>query len=446
MGLPEGKRVCVIGAGIAGVSAAIRLKEKGYHVTVYEKRDRIGGKCYTRELVVDGKHLTFEMGAAVVAINYRNLLRYARMLKEETCTAMPYKVLQASGEIGSFRQRYWPKGKKLALLSQFIRCAFHIHRFYRKHVTKTGYKSNIPQEYLVPFWEYCQKHRMEDLVAWFELPLNAWGYGAPKTIPVWYVFGEIDFLGLFGLLITVTFGESKFIKGLKNGYGNLVEKLAVHEALNIETSTDVLSIDRQAGGVTIKTQKGEQQFDRLVISSPKIGKLLSNPSVEESAFLRDVAYVPFATSLCTLNKPVAAKLLVVQNLRKINAVKIIVAPDKDSPLAVCYANIDEQKTETEVSELFTRELGSLGYGPIEIHETCVWKDYFPHFSTYEGYKSLLAAQGKNRTTYVGVINKFEFIEATVDSSINLIDENFTGPTPSRWEFLSILRNAFFMLK
>ncbi|HAA53663.1 MAG TPA: hypothetical protein DCE42_02845 [Myxococcales bacterium] len=42
--LTEKKSVAVIGAGIAGMSAAIRLAERGFDVTVYEKNDYIGGK------------------------------------------------------------------------------------------------------------------------------------------------------------------------------------------------------------------------------------------------------------------------------------------------------------------------------------------------------------------------------------------------------------------
>ena len=39
-------RVCVVGAGPAGVHLALRLKEKGYtRVELLEKTSRVGGKC-----------------------------------------------------------------------------------------------------------------------------------------------------------------------------------------------------------------------------------------------------------------------------------------------------------------------------------------------------------------------------------------------------------------
>ena len=39
----NGKRVAIIGAGPAGLSAAVTLRRKGWHVTVYEKNANIGG-------------------------------------------------------------------------------------------------------------------------------------------------------------------------------------------------------------------------------------------------------------------------------------------------------------------------------------------------------------------------------------------------------------------
>ena len=36
--------VIIVGTGIAGMSAALRLAERGYKVTIYEQNDFVGGK------------------------------------------------------------------------------------------------------------------------------------------------------------------------------------------------------------------------------------------------------------------------------------------------------------------------------------------------------------------------------------------------------------------
>ena len=52
------KKVVVIGAGFAGLSAASHLAQKGYAVTLLEKNSMVGGRC--RKFEVDG--YTFDMG------------------------------------------------------------------------------------------------------------------------------------------------------------------------------------------------------------------------------------------------------------------------------------------------------------------------------------------------------------------------------------------------
>ena len=44
---PNGKSVIVIGAGISGLAAAKKLKEKGFNVTILEAQDKVGGRLRT---------------------------------------------------------------------------------------------------------------------------------------------------------------------------------------------------------------------------------------------------------------------------------------------------------------------------------------------------------------------------------------------------------------
>ncbi len=44
------KKVKIIGCGLSGITAAILLKEKGYDVKIFEKRNHIGGNCFDSNL------------------------------------------------------------------------------------------------------------------------------------------------------------------------------------------------------------------------------------------------------------------------------------------------------------------------------------------------------------------------------------------------------------
>lgn len=56
------KKIVVIGSGFGGLSEAIRLRARGYRVTVLEKREKVGGRAY--QLVKKG--YTFDMGPSLV--------------------------------------------------------------------------------------------------------------------------------------------------------------------------------------------------------------------------------------------------------------------------------------------------------------------------------------------------------------------------------------------
>lgn len=46
-GEPNGRRVLVLGAGLAGMTAALELRDAGYEVQVLEYREKAGGRCWT---------------------------------------------------------------------------------------------------------------------------------------------------------------------------------------------------------------------------------------------------------------------------------------------------------------------------------------------------------------------------------------------------------------
>src|SRR5215475_12275912 len=72
------KKVIIIGAGLAGLSAAFELSRMGHEVTLLEARIRPGGRVYTlREHFSDGMYA--EAGAARIPDNHHRTLKYIKL-------------------------------------------------------------------------------------------------------------------------------------------------------------------------------------------------------------------------------------------------------------------------------------------------------------------------------------------------------------------------------
>ncbi|MFN0051495.1 MAG: FAD-dependent oxidoreductase, partial [Planctomycetales bacterium] len=70
-----GKKIIIIGAGMAGVAAAYELQFLGYEVQVVEARDRLGGRAHTLDRFIKNK--TVEAGGEMIGLNHPAWISYA---------------------------------------------------------------------------------------------------------------------------------------------------------------------------------------------------------------------------------------------------------------------------------------------------------------------------------------------------------------------------------
>ena len=72
-------RIAVVGAGLAGLTAAYRLKQAGYTSTVFEAADRVGGRCWTgRGYFNDGQ--IYEHGGELIDTGHTQIRQLAQEL------------------------------------------------------------------------------------------------------------------------------------------------------------------------------------------------------------------------------------------------------------------------------------------------------------------------------------------------------------------------------
>ena len=77
---PPSGQVVVIGAGLAGLTAAHRLREAGVLADVYEASDRIGGRCWSiRGVFADGQ--VAEHGGELIDSNHLDIKHLCQELR-----------------------------------------------------------------------------------------------------------------------------------------------------------------------------------------------------------------------------------------------------------------------------------------------------------------------------------------------------------------------------
>src|SRR5258705_2833401 len=78
----SGRNILILGAGAAGLAAALKLREMGHEVTILEARTRPGGRIHTlREPFSDG--LYAEAGAGRIPVSHELTLAYVKRFKLE---------------------------------------------------------------------------------------------------------------------------------------------------------------------------------------------------------------------------------------------------------------------------------------------------------------------------------------------------------------------------
>ena len=79
VGLAATARIAIVGAGLAGLTAAHRLRKAGYDVDVFEGSTRLGGRCYTARGVF-GDNQIAEHGGEFIDSGHKEIRALAREL------------------------------------------------------------------------------------------------------------------------------------------------------------------------------------------------------------------------------------------------------------------------------------------------------------------------------------------------------------------------------
>lgn len=280
-----GEKVIVVGAGIAGLTAAFRLKQRGCDVTVLERNDHVGGRMST---VKRGGYLV-DFAASILPTSYTQmagLIADAGLSSQVQPTNDLIGVLR-DGEIHRLhglgpmevvKTRLLGMRSKLSLARAFLDVRGYRNPAYWQDLS-LAYSSDTESAA-----EYARRLLPEEVIDYLVDPLcrDLFLAGANEV-------SKVDFLFLLGAMMGTSFFNSS------RGISFLAEGLAAQ--LDVRTSATVNAVVEHPTGVTVEwTRDGEaaqvEHASAVVVAVPAthVPRICPQLSREQIGFLNSVFY------------------------------------------------------------------------------------------------------------------------------------------------------------
>ncbi len=292
------KKIIVVGAGVAGLSSALRLREMGAEVLVLEKDSRPGGRVQS----IRENGFIVDRGASFLLSSYRQTFELVRTLGLEGELERPrvpgrYKVLSNGrffradygSRLGLLRCRAIPLAQRMRV-GRLALLALQLGGPHSPEFLTTRGLETLDDEDLGHFISRVVGH--DALEYFFEPMLTAYCGWAPEDISRSYL-----------ALITRIGKMNPFI--FRKGVGQLTEALA--RAVPVECGAKAMSVVNGAGGIEVAVEgsNGTRQLlnaDGVVLALPgsTVRDLWLNCTESEHRFLGQVSYAPAILAyLCT---------------------------------------------------------------------------------------------------------------------------------------------------
>jgi monoamine oxidase len=302
----NGKKVVVLGAGIAGLVSAYELKRAGWDVTVLEARDRIGGRVWTirggDRIVQTGRPdqlasfsdgLYFNAGAARIPHVHHSILGYAKSL------GVPIEVM-----VNANRASRWDFGGRVRTNAQMqndLRGRFA--ELLDKAIDRGALDREIPRgekemlrQFLAAYGDLDEgRYRPTGRSGYAELP---GGYrSGGRTLPA-LALNEILVGPAVGLplLFEEIFDQQAPMFQPVGGMDRIADALYRQVSETVRLGSPVAEIRRRGEGVRIVHGPGRQALDAdyCICTLPLnlLERIESDFSLAKKAAIRDVPYVP----------------------------------------------------------------------------------------------------------------------------------------------------------
>ena len=265
-------RIVIVGAGLAGLTCAYRLKQAGYTAKIYEGSNRLGGRCWSdRTSFADGQ--IAERGGELIDTNHRTIRQLCQELRLDVDNLLqaeqngtepvfyidgaPYTYVEATDDI----KQIWQK----------------IHRDVSEASYPTTYNS---------FTQRGQQLDNMSIIDWINESIpGGMSTRLGKLLDVAYnieygaessqqsALNLLYLLGYSGQGQLRTFGPSNEKFHVRGGNDQIVSRLAAQLSGQIITGNELIAIRQNSNGsYTLTFQRGRStqdvQADKVVLALP----------------------------------------------------------------------------------------------------------------------------------------------------------------------------------
>ena len=278
------KKIAVVGAGIAGLTAAYELKKAGYEVDVFEKNSATGGRMATRH----GGNIPFDTGADFFSENYSSLKSYAQELN------IPWLT-----ELEGSTHRIIKNGKtyNLDLEHAYDAITFSVIPFFER------IKFIIFCIYIKIFYPDLDFFNLSNVSASLDIgpadkyikrflgkATNDYIADSFTGIMQFHRADDISTAAFFALVSTFLSKNTIRMRHTSRGIGEIPKVLA--ERIGVQTNAVVENIVGEKGSISMIINGINRSFDAVVVATPASStrSLIKNPSQEQTLILDNAKY------------------------------------------------------------------------------------------------------------------------------------------------------------
>jgi acyl carrier protein len=418
----SGLRVCVLGAGASGLTAAWHLERLGHRVTVLEAAKEVAGKCASVE--IDGR--AYDLGGHLCTPQYRSFARLVAAVSATIEEATPtYRY-----DVEARRVIPWDDGPA-------VREAFLGYRALREGALASldaPGLAGVSAQLARPTTEWLAAHGLSALGDAIGSSYTSTGYGYLRdpAIPAVYFVRAAETAGLLAKDGDPDLPQYWTVRG---GMGALFQRVAATLA-DVRLGVRVVAVERRNGRVLVSAsvdgKRERLEFDRIVLATPlDDARGFLDATLEEREIFGEIRTLDYFTIVARASGlPEKGFYILEQNTGDPARVGHAVAVHHRYPgsnVVTLYAYGDEATGEREVLARVREDVEKLGGRLESIELVRKWK-YFPHFGPDEiaaGFHDRLEAlQGDNGTFYVGSLLNFELIECNARYVEALIERHF----------------------